>query len=191
MTDKKIKLHNHSSIVRDICFISHDDRLICSVDSGSSPVLFVTEWESLRRIQEFSLPTRSRSSNIHSTILRYSYQSNILGLVENYIDGGYRLMFFEIKNNIVNLLFLNEIEQTSTCLNILFFETIKGGLQLSIVEKNCIKYWRFEGMKATLTNRIYIKSDIVSSSISRLTNILCMIDEYGRAVFINSMVVWM
>ena len=60
--------------------------------------------------------------------MRYSYQSNVLGLVENEAGGGYRLMFWEIKNNIVNMLFVNEIEQSASCLYVLFFETIKGGL---------------------------------------------------------------
>lgn len=97
-------------------------------------------------------------------------------------------MFWEIKNNIVNLLFMNEIEQTSTCLGLLFFETIKSGLQLAVIEANNIKYWRFEKNKALLTNRIYIKTPIVSASISRLTNLLVAVDELGRAIFLNSMV---
>lgn len=158
------------------------------MDGGPNPALFVTEWESMRRIQQFTLPVKSRPAAIESTMLRYSYQSNILGLLENEAGGGYRLMFWEIKNNLVNLLFLNEIEQTATCINLLFFETIKGGLQLAIVEKNCIKYWKFEAGKAVLMNRIYVKSAIVSASISRLTNLLCFVDEFGRAVFVNSSV---
>ena len=76
-------------------------------------------------------------------------------------------MFWEIKNNVVNLLFMNEIEQTSTCLGLLFFETIKSGLQLAVIEANNIKYWRFEKNKALLTNRIYVKTPIVSASIPR------------------------
>lgn len=187
ITDKKIKLHNHSSGIQDICFLSHDDKLVCSVDGGSNPTLFVTEWESLRRVQQFALPARTRSVPVESTLMRYSYQSNILGLVQNDTAGGYRLLFWEIKNNVVNLLFLNDIEQSASCINLLFFETIKGGLQLALVERNCIKYWKFEGNKAVLTNRIYIKTPIVSASISRLTNLLCIVDELGRAVFINSM----
>lgn len=97
-------------------------------------------------------------------------------------------MFWEIKNNVVNLLFMNEIEQTSTCMGLLFFETIKSGLQLAIVEANNIKYWKFEKSKAVLTNRIYIKTPIVSASISRLTNLLVAVDELGRALFLNSIV---
>lgn len=112
-------------------------------------------------------------------------------MIENEAGGGYRLMFWEIKNNAVNLLFMNDIEQTSTCLNLLFFETIKSGLQLAVVEANNIKYWRFERSKAVLTNRIYIKTSLISASISRLTNILVAVDELGRAIFLNSMVGWL
>jgi hypothetical protein len=97
-------------------------------------------------------------------------------------------MFWEVKNNVINLLFMNDIEQSASCLNLLFFETIKGGLQLAIIEKNCIKYWRFENQKAVLTNRIYIKATIASASISRLTNLLCFVDDLGRGVFMNNQV---
>ena len=97
-------------------------------------------------------------------------------------------MFWEIKNNVFNLLFLNDIEQSSSCLSLLFFETIKSDLQLAAVETGCVKYWRFEKNKAILTNRIFVKSPIISASISRLTNLLCLVDELGRAVFLNSMV---
>lgn len=109
-------------------------------------------------------------------------------MLENEVGGGYRLMFWEIKNNVFNLLFLNDIEQSSSCLSLLFFETIKSDLQLAAVETGCVKYWRFEKNKAILTNRIFVKSPIISASISRLTNLLCLVDELGRAVFLNSMV---
>lgn len=172
-------------------------RLVCSVDGGLHPTMFVTEWESLRRVQQFALPQRTRTAPIQNTIMRwelfyssYSYQSNILGLVQNEAGGGYRLMFWEIKNNAFNLLFLNDIEQSASCLALLFFETIKTDLQLAAVESGCIKYWRFEKNKAILTNRIFVKSPVISASISRLTNLLCVVDEQGRGVFLNSQVLF-
>ena len=186
LSDKKIKLHSHSTSILQLCFLSHDDRLICSISGGLTPAMFVTEWESLRRIQQFKFPYKQRSSALESIRMQYSYQNNILGVVENEAGGGYRLSFWEIKNNSVNLLFLNEVEHTGTCAEILFFETIKGSLNFAIVERTGIKYWKFmENNKAVLTNKIFLRTEIVSASISRLTNLLAFVDVLGKAVLIN------
>lgn len=158
------------------------------MDGGFQPTLFVTEWQSQRKILNFPLPHKQRSAPVESVSMRYSYQANILGIVENEAGGGYRLMFWEIKNNIMNLIFLNDIEQSSSCFNLLFFETIRGGLQLATVERNCIKYWQFESKKATLVHRIHLRSPVVSASVSRLTNLLCVVDQLGRSAFLDSMV---
>lgn len=96
------------------------------------------------------------------------------------------MCFWEIKNNSVNLLFLNDVEHSASAEDILFFETIKGSLNFAMVEKNSIKYWKYENKTAILTNKIYLKTEIVSASISRLTNLLCFVDIMGKAVFINS-----
>lgn len=165
-----------------------DHSLVCSVDGGLQPTLFVTEWQSQRKILNFPLPHKQRAAPVESVSMRYSYQANILGIVENEAGGGYRLMFWEIKNNIMNLIFLNEIEQSSSCCNLLFFETIRGGLQLATVERTCIKYWQFEAKKATLVHRIHLRSPVVSASVSRLTNLLCVVDQLGRSAFLDSQV---
>jgi hypothetical protein len=120
--------------------------------------------------------------------MRYSYYTNILATVENETSGGYRLLFWEVKNNNVNLIFSSQLEGTgTTCLNLLFFESMVSNLQFAIIEINCVKYWEFatDG-KVTLTNRIHIKNGITSSCISRLNNLLIFVDDMGRGIVINN-----
>jgi len=148
--------------------------------------MFVTEWESLRRVQQFKLPYKQRNAEIQSIMIKYSYQANILGIIENETPGGYRLGFWEIKNNTVNLLFLNEVEHTGLCRDILYFESVIGAVRFAITEESCIKFWKFESEQAILTNKIFLKTNLIAASISSLTGLFCFVDALGKAVFLNS-----
>lgn len=96
------------------------------------------------------------------------------------------MCFWEIRNNAIDLLFLNDVEHSASCINFLFFESITGSLNFAISEPSCIKYWSFEEGQASLKNKIYVKSTCLAASISKLTSLLCFVDVLGKAVFINS-----
>ena len=119
-SDKKFKLHSHDSKIMQICFLSHDDHQIASVNGGSNPTLFITEWETLRRIKEIPLPInnlKEKSPKLHVK-MSYSYYTNILGIIENQSDtevsnnSGYILIFYEVKNDSVNQIFSSQLEHS-------------------------------------------------------------------------------
>lgn len=94
------------------------------------------------------MPNRNRDKPVLSVLMTYSYYTNTLGIIENEVGGGYRILFWEIKNNCINLLFLNELEHANHCIELLFFESMNANLQFAIAESNCIKYWQFVDGKA-------------------------------------------
>ena len=123
--------------------------------------------------------------------MSYSYYTNILGILENQNDvgisnnSGYVLILYEIKNDSVNQIFSSQLEHSSICQNLLFFESMVSDLQFTTIETNCIKYWTFVNGKVMLNNKIHVKNDITDSSVSKLNSLLLFVDAYGRGIVVN------
>lgn len=58
-----------------------------SIDGGFKVSLFITEWENLRRIHQFFLPTKNRTHIVSSTKVANDDKNNIFIIAENEFKG--------------------------------------------------------------------------------------------------------
>lgn len=54
--DKKVRLHKHENEVQCVLFIGEGGKFILSVDGGVNVNIFISDWESIKRIEEVAVP---------------------------------------------------------------------------------------------------------------------------------------
>lgn len=101
--DKKIKMHTHEHQIQNILFAGEDDRYLITLDGYYKVSLFVSEWESLKRITQIYLPDKQRQLPVHSVLSAYNKKSEELVIVENEQKGGYRLSVWTFRNELLDL----------------------------------------------------------------------------------------
>ena len=187
MEDKKIKIHNHPSRVQSILFCGPNNKYIISLDSGPRVSLFMTEWESLTRIHNFFLSSRStKKTSVCRVSADYLKQNDLLGVCESdESDGGYRISLWEIKNEKLSLLYLSDVEQTAVAHKFTFFPIKMSYVQFATYEAQCIKFWKYLDNKLLLVNRIHVKETVIDSSLNRINSMCYVLTRSGKLFIIN------
>lgn len=65
--------------------------------------IFISEWESLRRVHQIYVPHKNRKKPVKSVTANYEKKNNLMFVIENEDDDGYRLSVWEFKNEKLTL----------------------------------------------------------------------------------------
>ncbi|KAL4440897.1 hypothetical protein ABPG74_009310 [Tetrahymena malaccensis] len=191
--DKKVKLHNHESQVQAVFFGgSLDDKYIISLDGQFKVSIFISEWDSLRRVHQIYVPQKNRKKPVKSVIANYDKKNNLILVIENEDSGGYRLSVWEFKNEKLTLQFISDIDNNSCGLFIDSFnivdQTHSSSTQIAIAEKNCVKYFKIqEQNQVILTNRVHLKENVINMFINSTYNIVAALLHSGKIILIDQM----
>ncbi|EAS02174.2 WD40 repeat protein (macronuclear) [Tetrahymena thermophila SB210] len=191
--DKKVKLHNHESQVQAVFFGgSLDDKYIISLDGQFKVSIFISEWDSLRRVHQIYVPQKNRKKPVKSVIANYDKKNSLILVLENEDNGGYRLSVWEFKNEKLSLQFISDIDNNSCGLFIDSFnivdQTHSSSTQIAIAEKNCVKYFKIlEQNQVILTNRVHLKENVINMHINQTYNIVVALLHSGKVILIDQM----
>lgn len=84
----------------------------------------------------------------------------------------------------LDMLLENNEDTLANCLGVHVFEKTSS-FAFAIVEKRCIKYWKLDGKKLLLVNRVHVKEDIMDTQLNPDKNFLLFLNEHGRVYIIN------
>lgn len=118
--DKKLRIHTHDTEINAVLFCDH--HLVASISAGTKSQLFITEWQSLNRLHSIYLPSKHRSSPLHSVRL-LCHQSTIF-ILEQEQQQGYRLSVWKIKLDQLILQYITQLDPSAICSHFLHFPSL-------------------------------------------------------------------
>jgi len=177
-------IHPHDYNVTCVKFCGPENEFIISLDCNYKPSIYITEWQTLTRLHQLYLPIIKKNRPVENYRLGYSARNNILVLVENYRDQ-HQFSIWDFRAENFNLITSSNDENQSQCLKVEMFD-LQNTLQFAVVEKRCIKYWRYQQKSLELVHRIHVKDDILDSEISPLTQFFLFVTRAGKLYIINS-----
>lgn len=184
--DKKVKIHTHKSRIVNFLFCGKGLHYIVSIDSSINPTLILSEWTSFSKLCEKKMGKKAHETN-HAFGLYIERKRQIV-FFENLINCSYsRIIVSELRNENLAVSLIENLHDLGTCLSVHYFD-YNMSVTLVTVEKFCIKFWKFNGEKINLENRIHSKEEISEAFLSLERNLLYFVTSRNVLNVLNQAV---
>ena len=171
--DKKIKLHTHNDKIGNFLFCGKSYKYIISLDVSIRPTIILSDWTNLLTISRRKIAKKSNET-LSMRALYIERKKSII-FVENFKEDIHsRIVCCEIKNDNLNILFIENMYELNNCLALHHFDH-NMLISLVTIEKFCIKIWKVMQEKVLLENRIHSKEEISESYLNTQRNLLYFI----------------
>lgn len=177
-------IHPHDYSVSSVRFFGPEHEFVVSLDCNTKPSIYITEWETMTRLQQVYLPVMKRNRSILNYKIGCSKVHSYIVLAENYSDQ-YQYSIWDTRADGLSLLVSSEDDNQTNCMKIEVFD-VTSSILFAAVEKRCIKYWQYKKDRLELISRTHVKEDIIDSEVSSLSQFCLFVTKSGRMYIINS-----
>lgn len=179
--DIKLRVHEHSNPVQVVKFFGEDSRFILSSDYRT---IIISEWHSLKRVAELTIPMKKIDSP--QGLMMLDYQDNCMVMLTQ-LRSGYRLSILSFKEFSLRFIFSADLPESGRPL-LLRLAKYDDEYRILVVEENCVKLWQIEETTLICKDQVAVHKPVISACYLQGPKEVVILTEEGLLVSLNKKV---
>lgn len=178
LEDIKVRVHEHNNPVKVVKFFGEDHRFIFSSDYRT---IIISEWHSLKRVAELSIPLKRGDSPFGDMMM--DYHENQMFIVTQ-LKTSYRVTLLSFKEFSLQFVFSADMTDGTRPVLAQFIE-LDHSMPILVVEDSCVKIWDLEEDHFVARLNVGIHKPILSAVYFESKNELALLLEEGLVLTLN------